>query len=221
MKIVIVIMMLTLTSLMGGSKVLYTLDFSKQKDGDALPWLKSKGFEFFLSSKALHLRFNQGLLTFGTTGEKAGLFGVRFSKALPNIGSVVIEWGVKQFPKGANWSKGNNRVALAAMFAMGTKKYSSGVPFAKKMPYFLSAFIGKKETVGKAYKGKLYKKTGRYYCVSNKKGLIKTRFNIAKKFTQAFDKKEPPLTAFGFQMNTKDTKGGATAVIKKITFYSK
>lgn len=32
--------------------------------------------------------------------------------------------------------------------------------------------------------------------------------------------KNPPLTAFGIQMNTKNTTGGAKAFIKKFTFYS-
>ena len=218
-KIVLLIVMSA--SLMAGSKVLYSLDFSKHKNGSATSWLKSKGFEFFLDAKALNLTFNNGHLEFETSGEKAGVFGIRFSKGLSNIGSAVIEWGVDKFPKGANWAKGNNRVAAGAIFVLGTKKFSSGVPFAKKMPYFLAPFIGKKESVGKMYKGKLYKKSGRYYCVSNKKGLIKTRFNIAKKFEKTFGEKVPPLTALAFQMNTKDTKGGAKAFIKKITIYGK
>jgi len=209
------------TLLMGGSKALYTLDFSQQKDGDATTWLHSKGFQFLLDSKALNLRFEQGKLTFETSEEKAGLFGVRFSSGLANIGSAVIEWGVKRFPQGANWSKDNNRIAIGAIFVLGTEKFSSGIPFVKHAPYFLCPFIGEKEKVGKAYKGKLYKNSGRYYCVSSSKNIVTTRFNIASKFTEAFGVKVPKLTAFALQMNTKDTKGGAKAFIKKITFYSK
>jgi hypothetical protein len=57
--------------------------------------------------------------------------------------------------------------------------------------------------------------------VSNQKGLITTRFDIDGTFHKEFGKPTPPLTAFGFQMNTKDTTGGAKAFVKKITFYSK
>ena len=67
----------------------------------------------------------------------------------------------------------------------------------------------------------LYKKAGRYYCVAHKKGItIKTNFKIDQKFQQEFNKKTPPITAFGIQMNTVNTKGGAKAFVKKITFYS-
>ena len=47
------------------------------------------------------------------------------------------------------------------------------------------------------------------------------RFNIDGKFHQEFGKATPPLTAFGFQMNTKNTTDGAKAFVKKITFYGK
>jgi len=209
------------TLLFAGSQAVYTLDFSKQKDGDANAWMKAKGFEFLLDAKALHLHFKEGRLVFETTGEKAGLFGVRFHKGLQNVDSAVIEWGVEKFPQGADWATGNNRVAIGAIFVLGTEKFSAGVPFVKRVPYFLCPFIGEKETVGQSYKGKLYKESGRYYCVSSSKGLVKTRFDIASKFSKAFGGKAPALSAFALQMNTKDTNGGAKAFIKKITVYSK
>jgi len=219
-KIVLIVMMLG-SFLMANPKVVYSLDFSKQKDGDATHWMQTKGFQFLLDSKKLNLRFSQGKLTFETKKSIAGLFGIRFKNGIANIGSVLIEWGVEKFPKGADWSKGNNRVAIGAIFIMGTERFSSGMPFIKSVPYFLTPFIGEKESIGKQYTGKLYKKSGKYYCVSNKTGFKKTRFNIDKKFKEAFGTKVPPLTAFAFQMNTKNTNGGAKAFIRKITFYSK
>ena len=221
MKKIVFIMAMLGSFLMANPKVLYTLDFSKQKDGDATEWMQAKGFEFLLDSKKLNLRFSKGKLTFETKESIAGLFGIRFKNGIQNVGSVVIEWGVEKFPKGADWSKGNNRVAIGAVFVMGTERFSSGVPLVKSVPYFLAPFIGEKESIGKLYTGKLYKKSGKYYCVSNKTGLKKTRFNIDQKFKKAFVSKVPPVTAFAFQMNTKDTHGGAKAFIKKITFYSK
>ena len=212
---------MTLTLLMGEGKVLYSFDFGKQPAGDAIPILKSKGFEFMLDSKKLNLKLANGRLEFGTDKRVAGLFGVLFKKPIKNVASVVIEWGVEKFPKGADWEKGNNRLAVGAIIALGTERFSNGVPFAEPVPYFFGPFIGEKEHVGKRYLGKLYKKSGRYYCVSNKKGLITTRFNIDGKFRREFGKATPPLTAFSFQMNTKNTTGGAKAFVKKITFYGK
>lgn len=205
--------------LFAGSQVLYSIDFSKQKDGNAMPWLKSKGFAFLLDSKELNLKFANNRLEFETSGKKAGLFGVHFEKSIPNVEYAIIEWGVERFPKGANWATGNNRVAIGAVFTLGTKKFSSGIPFIKSAPYFFGPFIGQKEKVGKEYLGALYKKSGRYYCIANGAGVQKTRFEIGEKFKSNFGKEMPPLTAFGFQMNTKNTTGGAKAFVKKITFY--
>ncbi len=223
-KIVLLVLLTTLFSI-ADSKVLYTLDFTKQKSGDAKAWLKSKGIIFRLDSDEFSMKFDDGRVVISTDGEKVALIGIQFpkDKYLQNVGTVKIEWGVDRFPQGADWASGNNRLAIGAIFALGTEKLSSGLPMSvKDAPYFLGPFIGEKEQSGKIYLGKLYKEGGRYYCVSNKKDTtVVTNFNIDEKFQQAFKKPTPALTAFGFQMNTKNTKGGAKAFIKKVTFYSK
>ena len=214
-------MFLVGSSLLFG-EVLYTLDFSQAEGKSAVSWLKTKGFKFMLDSSDLDFKIKNGRLEIETTKNVAGLFGVQLSKPLNNVGLVTIEWGVDKFPKGANWAKDNNRLAIGAILTLGTEKLSSGIPLVKPAPYFLAPFIGQKEVVGKVYLGKLYHKGGRYYCVSNAKGkVVTTKFNIDNEFKKAFKKDTPPLTAFAFQMNTENTKGGAKAFIKKITFYSK
>jgi hypothetical protein len=214
-------MMLLGSLLLADGKVLYTLDFTTLPQKDVRKALASKGFEFLLDSDKLQMKLSSKGLSFETDGALAALFGVRFKKPIPNVGSVDIEWGVDRFPQGADWEKGKNRLAVGALIVLGTKRFSSGVPFVKKVPYFLGPFIGEKEKVGKVYLGKLYQKSGRYYCVSNRKGLVKTHFPIDQRFRQAFHTQTPPLTAYAFQMNTKNTTAGAKAFIKKITFYSK
>jgi len=214
------------TTLSFGGSVLYTLDFTKQKDGDARAWLNAKGFKFLLDHEEFSTKFSKGKLLISTRSDNAFMLGVRFQdgKYLNNIGSVKIEWGVDRFPKGADWASGNNRLAIGALFMLGTEKFSSGLPFGiNPAPYFLGPFIGEKEVVGKQYLGKLYKKCGRYHCISNKgrSSTVVTHFNIDQKFNKEFNRPTPPLTAFAFQMNTNDTSGGAQAFIKKITFYSK
>jgi hypothetical protein len=107
---------------------------------------------------------------------------------------------------------------------MGNEKLSSGLPMGvNAAPPFFGPFIGQKEQVGRRYIGMLYKKGGRYYCVSNKGGgtTVVSNFNLDQKFQQEFKKPTPPVTAFAFQMNTEDTSGGAKAFLKSITFYSK
>jgi len=204
-----------------GGKVLYSIDFTKKSKGNAVSVLAPKGYEFLLDSKKLNPTITDKGVEMSTSNKLAGLWGLRLKQPLYNIGSVVIEWGVEMFPKGADWEHGKNRLALGAIIALGSQKFSSGVPFAPTAPYFFGPFIGEKEKVGKRYLGKLYRKSGRYYCVSNRKGPVTTRFEIDKRFRQEFGTQTPPVVAFGFQMNTKGTQGGAKAFVKKITFYSK
>jgi len=223
-KTIFLVLLMTLFSVASG-KVLYSLDFTKQKDGDAKAWLKSKGILFKLDTNDLSMKFRDGGLVISTDREKTGLFGIEFSKNnyLQNIGSVKIVWGVNRFPQGADWANGNNRLAIGALIVLGTEKLSSGLPMGvKAAPYFFGPFIGEKERAGGRYLGALYKEGGRYYCVSTNSGkTVITNFNIDQKFQQEFKKPTPPVTAFAFQMNTKNTKGGAEAFIKSITFYSK
>jgi len=226
MKKLILSLLLVTVGACAGGKVLYSLDFTKQKEGDAKAWLRSKGFQFMLDASDLTMTFKGGKLIIQTAGQKAGVFGMKFpaGKALQNIGSVKIVWGVDRFPQGANWQAGNNRLAIGALITLGTKKLSSGLPMGiNAAPPFLGPFIGEKERVGGRYLGALYKEGGRYYCVSNKGSgaTVTTNFNIAQKYQQEFKKPSPPVTAFAFQMNTKDTSGGAQAFLKSITFYSK
>lgn len=128
-------------------------------------------------------------------------------------------------PEGANRENGNNRVPIAMMSFFGTEKISSGLPFGiNSAPYFLSPFIGLKETPGKVYKGKLYKKGGRYICVAITDGsseVIRSTIKIDPRYLKQFSKNSiPPLAAIAFQMNTKDTEGGAHAFIRKLNFYA-
>ncbi|BAF73310.1 hypothetical protein [Sulfurovum sp. NBC37-1] len=226
MKKILIFLLITSTFSFAGGNVLYSLDFTKQKDGDAKAWLRSKGFKFMLEASKLSMKFKGGKLVISTSGEYAGMIGVKLpsSRYLKNIGSVKIVWGVDKFPKGADWAGGNNRLAIGALIALGTEKLSSGLPLGiNAAPPFFGPFIGEKERVGGRYLGKLYKKGGRYYCVSNKNSgaTVTTHFGISQKYQQEFKKPAPPVTAFAFQMNTEDTSGGAQAFIKSITFYSK
>lgn len=210
-----------------GNRLVYSVNFSDQPEGDARPWFLDKGYLMKLDADEIELFFKNKQLNLKTSEAKAGLFGLKLKPEhyLADITSVEIEWGVIKHPEGANWEAGNNRLAIAFMFFFGTEKVTSGLPFAiNSAPYFLSPFIGSKETPGKAYLGKLYKEGGRYICVTTTEGsdkLIKTNFKIDPRYLNVFDKKKiPPITGIAFQMNTKDTQGGAHAFIRKLSFYS-
>ncbi|NPA66294.1 MAG: hypothetical protein GXO11_05360 [Epsilonproteobacteria bacterium] len=190
---------------------------------NALPYLEKKGFSFKFNKEDFLFSIHNKILYIESKKQSAVLFGMLFSKKqMVPITKVTIDWGVQQFPEGASWERGNNRLAIGLILVFGNKKLPSGIGFlAPKVPTFLAPFIGEKEKLHKRYFGKLYKNGGRYYCVSNTKGkLLHTIFEIASKYQKEFHTTPPPLSAFAFQMNTKDTTSNAKAYIKSITFYN-
>lgn len=206
-------------------KVLHVIDFSQQPNGNAEDWLKKNGFIFALDGDELNPRFEDKQLVISTNEELAGIIGIRLEdgKYLHDVERVKIEWSVSRYSQGANWEEGNNRVAVAVMVFFGTEKLSSGLPFGiNSAPYFFSPFIGRVEPAGKMYLGKLYKKGGRYFSViapDPVADVFTTDFEVNERFRKIFNKTEvPPITAVAFQMNTKDTTGGATASIRRISF---
>jgi hypothetical protein len=208
-------------------KAVYTMDFGQTGNIDASTWLKKQGFAEFLDAKRLHLKFENERLRISTNEELTAMFGLKFDKPnyFSDVNYIVIEWGVNRFSIGADWAQGNRRVPIGVIFSFGEKKLSSGLPFGvEAAPYFLSAFIGEKEQVNRMYLGALYQEGGRYFCVSNGAPLgqtIVTKFEVNNRFKEVFKQETtPPVTALAFETNTKDTKGGADAFLKKIVFYS-
>jgi hypothetical protein len=204
--------------------VVYALDFTNQKSGSALPWLKEQGFQFKLAFEALNPRFEDSALVLSTERPQAGLCGYTFAKGeeLQGVERLQVTWGVSKFPQGADWEHGNNRTALAVMVTFGHERISSGLPFGLfAAPYFISPFIGEKETADKSYTGRFWRKGGRYICVKcpNAGTAFTTDLNVDSLFKSLFGKTvTPPVTAIAFQMNTKDTDGKAAAFIKRIEF---
>jgi hypothetical protein len=216
------------TTVWASEKIIHVIDFTGQKEGSAISWLEANGFEFELNATELNPRFENDALVISTKNEQAGLFGLKFEQKdfIHDVKRVEIVWGVNKYPEGADWNNGVNSVPIAVMLSFGTQKLSSGLPLGiKAAPYFLSPFIGKKEDVDKMYIGKFWQAGGRYFCVAsgNQSGkVITTDFEIDERFKTTFNQKRtPPITAFAFQKNTKNTDGDSEAFIKKVTFLSK
>lgn len=206
-------------------KVLFHIDFKNiANSNDAVNIMKQKGFDFEMDEDKFHFFIKNERLYIETTKQATVLFGKLLEKKdwLKNPSYAVIKWGVEDFPQGSDWENGNNRLPIGLILVFGDKKLPSGIGFlAPKVPPFLCPFIGEKEKVGKPYLGKLYKKGGRYYCVSNEGDgkLITTKFNITKHYKQEFDATPPPLSAYAFQINTKDTDAKAKSFIESLTIY--
>jgi hypothetical protein len=208
------------TVLAAADRVIYTLDFSKQPDGDAVAWLKTQGFVFHLNAADLAPRFENGRLILETVNEVAGVFVQTLN--LPGVRRLRVRWGVDRYPQGADWGKGVNRLPIAIMVSFGQEKMASGSVFLPDAPYFLGVFLGEKEEVGRVYTGMYYKKGGRYLCqpCGVKPGqTVVTELDLERHFTAQFQQNTlPPVSSVGFQMNTTDTKGGARAFLISVEF---
>jgi hypothetical protein len=202
--------------------VLHTFDFSTEPDGDAGPWLQKSGFQYELDAKKLDAKFKDRRLVLATTDNIAGLFINEVN--VPNVKSVRISWGVNLYPDGADWEKGNYRVPIAVVISFGSKKIDSGLPFLPDAPYFISPFLSRNAVAGRIYTAKYFKKGGRYVCnpcAPDAGTLVTTTIDLAAIYNTQFEPGAlPPVTGFSFQMNTKDTRGGASAFLQKVEFLS-
>lgn len=214
------LLMLVPQAEVAAEEVVLRIDFTHQPDGDATQWLKQQGFEFKLDAEELNPHFENHRLVLETRGEEAGLF----IRKLSIIGTqrIRITWGVDRYPQGADWNKGTFRVPIAVMISFGEKRVSSGSFFVPNSPYFIGLFLGEKAQEGRAYTANHYHKGGRYFCIpcpSPPGKTVTTEFNFDKAFKQQFGiSPTPPISSFGFQMNTKDTQGGARAFLKNVEF---
>lgn len=215
------------SALAAEERIIHVIDFSNVQEGDAHKWLVEQGYALGLDAKSLDMQFKNHQLEISTDKGIAGLVALKLKPAnwLYDVSHIDIEWGVTQQPEGADWEHGKNKVSIALMFFFGDKNISSGLPFGiNSAPYFISPFIGNHEVKGKTYTGSLYKKGGRYVCLDVTEGsndLIKSRLKIDPRFLNEFKKDDiSAITSIAFQMNTKNTKSGAKAFIKKIIFIS-
>jgi len=210
------------------AELLHTIDFTGHSDGPATEWLDDQGFTLRLNAKDLHPQFQKGRLLLHTDGEDGGLF--EKSVHVPNATRVRIHWGVERYPQGANWADGVNAVAIAVMTSFGEKKLHSGSLFAPNAPRFIGIFLGENERADRAYVGKYYKDGGRYFCApcgAPTGDTIVTDFYLGQAFreqfpgaTQSPESLMPPVSRFGFQMNTNGTRGGAVAFLERVEYYS-
>jgi hypothetical protein len=200
------------------------IDYSSQPSGNALPWLRQHGYELGLDFASLHPRFEGGALRLTADEPARGVATFTFSagQELHGVKQVRITWGVSQFPSGADWEKGINRVAIGIMISFGTEKLPSGLPLGiSSAPYFVCPFLANKEPSGKVYVGQYWKEGGRYLaCKTTQVGsAVTTDVPVDELFQQLFKKAPtPPITAVGIQVNSMDTEGAADAFVSKIEF---
>jgi len=193
----------------------YELDFSKAS-GNVISWFEKINWEYRKDIVDMNLRFEEGKLVIEPTKDKLGVLMREFEEKdyLYGATKIRIEWGVDQYPDGADWSgpkdkTRNTREAISFMVFFGEKKLDSGFFLAPDLPYFISFFLGKSEKPDQVYFGNYWQKGGRYLCIpcdGNEGNTYITEINLAAKFYELFGKKKLPITALGIEVDVQKTK---------------
>ncbi|PCJ16267.1 MAG: hypothetical protein COB02_16575 [Candidatus Cloacimonadota bacterium] len=198
--------------------LLYEIDFSKYKDGNATKILKQLGFSFKLDASKIKPVIKESRLFIGDKQGRVAFFvkNFTFGKAT----KMSITWGVSKFTNNEDWENNKQFNSLGLAVSFGTKKFSSGGPFYyPKMPRFIGYFISKTAKVNKRYLGKYYRKSGRLLCLSNSSNEVTSNINLVEDFEKHFEGiKYDPITGFAFQVFSKGSNG-SLAYIKNIQFF--
>ena len=203
-----------LISIRAHAENIYELDFTNAT-GDVKNWFEANNWELREEIEEMNLRFEDGKLVIEPKKDELGVMMRDFEEKnyLIGVNKVRIEWGVDQYPLGADWSgptekTRNTREAISFMIFFGDTKIDSGFFLAPDLPYFISFFLGKNEKPDKVYLGNYWQEGGRYLCIpcdgSSAKTYI-TEIDISAKFYELFGKKPEPITALGIEVDVQKT----------------
>ncbi|MGA1597975.1 MAG: hypothetical protein ACO4AU_02920 [bacterium] len=211
------------------AQTVYEIDFSKAS-GKAESWFKSQGWEFKEDMGDMNPRFEGGRFVVEPKDDELGVIvrQLEGGDQLSGVQRLRIEWGVDQYPAGADWSgpkdkTRNTREPISLMVFFGEDKIDSGSTFVPNLPYFMSFFLGEKERPGQAYYGNYWQKGGRYFCIpcdgSTGKTLV-TDVNLPELFKQEFGKAMPAISGLTIEIDVQKTEKSngrhAKAFIQKI-----
>ncbi|MBS1255022.1 MAG: hypothetical protein MAG581_00821 [Deltaproteobacteria bacterium] len=213
-KTITAIIVLLFISFSVHAETIYELDFTSAS-GNVKEWFEKINWEFREDIDDMNLRFEDGKLVVEPTKDELGVMMREFDKRnyLQDVTKLHIEWGVDQYPQGADWSgpkdkKRNTREAISFMIFFGDKKLDSGFFLAPDLPYFISFFLGEKEKPDQVYYGNYWQEGGRYLCIpcdgSTAKTIV-TEINLEEKFKELFGKEQPPVSALGIEVDVQKT----------------
>lgn len=206
-------------------KVNFLIDFTDYNEGSVSKWLTEKGFEFRRDArdrKKLGLDVGDNGLV---SEAKTRMMGIMLNEGvdLEEFSAIRLNWGIIQYPEGANYEQGVLNQALMVIVFFGYDKISSGHFAIPNAPYFIGFFLGKDEQIGKGYVGRYFSKSGRYVCLGNPKpgDLVVSEYDLVSAFKRKYEKDEVPvISGIALFINTTRSAGGgkATAFIKSIEF---
>ncbi|MCP4294903.1 MAG: hypothetical protein GY786_04795 [Proteobacteria bacterium] len=226
---IVFLFLLTFSRALSAS-VLFELDFSLTT-GNVEDWFERNHWEIQGTISNMNPRFGSEGLILEPVSDDRVIIGKKLKpeEFLKGVKQIKIEWGVAQFPTGADWrgpkdKKRNNQEAIAVLISFGVEKIDSGSFFLPDAPYFLGFFLGEKERPGNVYYANYYQEGGRFFCepCDGSIGNYLTIVNLEEKFNEMFSFTAPPITAISFEVDVENTEkiNGrySKAFIRKITF---
>ncbi len=206
-------------------KVNVFIDFSDYESGSVEQWLREKGFEFKKDArnrKKLDLHVSEDALVLEAKRRMRG-FLINDSVDLEEFSTIRIEWGIIKYPEGATYEDRVNNEALMVMAFFDHDRMPSGHFAIPSSPYFIGFFLGKEEQVNKGYKGKYFRKSGRFVCLGNPEPgeTVISEYDLVSAFRRKYVKDEVPLIsgiALAVDTSSSDDGGKAAAFIKRIEF---
>ncbi len=197
------------------AETIYELDFS-EASGSVKSWFETINWEFRKKIADMNLRFEDGKLVIEPSSDELGVLVREFDTKdyLHGVTKLRIEWGVDQYPHGADWSgpkekSRNTREAISFMVFFGDTKLDSGFFFAPNLPYFISFFLGENEKPDQVYFGNYWQEGGRYLCIpcdGSKGKTFVTEIDLSAKFLELFGEKQLPITALGIEVDVQKTE---------------
>lgn len=130
---------------------------------------------------------------------------------------IEIEWGIHQYPEGADWDSEINREAIMVYLFFG-EPIDADKFYLPDSPMFLGLFLCRDEQQLMPYLGKNYRETGRYICLGEPEQgeTVTTSFNFDQAFREMFDTDEVlPVTGLGIEVDTSDLPDGTSSAFIK------
>lgn len=203
---------------------IFNIDFVDQSGASAQDWLKAKGFELKEDAdneKKIVLSFAKEALHIQAVKPALGL--ILHEQDVPGASKLRLHWGVSEYPEGASYEKGVDNEAIMIHVFFGHEKISSGSILVPDSPYFIGFFLCQNDRLETPYKGRYFKKGGRYICVDHDKPnqTAVTEVDLDAEFKSSFGLDQAPaVSGLAIEVDTTHSKndGKAAAFVKRIEF---
>ncbi|MBW7876705.1 MAG: DUF3047 domain-containing protein [Candidatus Cloacimonetes bacterium] len=199
---------------------LFTIDFGQMAPmADAESFLVTQGFQVKHQNGKMLLSLQSGKLVVESRSGTLAFSGKETSQ-IARATKLKVTWGADRYPDNTNWDREFLREALGIMVMFGTEKFGGGI-FLPNLPYLIGFSLANKCQTGNLYEGAYYKQTARYMpvnCSATEGQEMTTVLDLKDTFKKAFNKDMPAPSGVTISVDSRGSRNGSKAWIKKIEF---